>query len=328
MTRKSLGILITYHNERELLSECLASLRASGEPDEIWVYDDASTERPDPWIPAGMTVRVIRGDVIHGPAYGRNRLLEACHCDFVHFQDSDDLFDPAWCLTVREKLDNSNVDAVFTEIATFQHGARATERVLNVKRLQTAPDLLDFCLKGPMLVPAGTYRRSLLQKIGGYRETLWQSEDFDFHVRLALQQPAYEVIDVPLIVQRLRTESRSQNTAQVWQSTIQAVTLLSKEIPGAYRSRLAEVAASAGSELFRHGARSEARAAFAIANRLGPPLFDKQWGLYRCVARTIGPMAAEYVALAYRKILPPALRNSMRNMGDRMGWHAKREGYF
>ncbi len=40
----TLAVLITYHNERALLQDCLESLRSGPETtDEVIVYDDAST---------------------------------------------------------------------------------------------------------------------------------------------------------------------------------------------------------------------------------------------------------------------------------------------
>jgi len=42
----TISVLITYYNERELLTECLRSLAAQTQlPDEILIYDDASTYR-------------------------------------------------------------------------------------------------------------------------------------------------------------------------------------------------------------------------------------------------------------------------------------------
>src|SRR6266853_241252 len=118
-----ISVLITYYNEASLLTECLESLRvADGLPDEILVYDDASAVPPEPYIPGDLRVRVIKGRENHGPAHGRNMLLEASSCQFVHFHDSDDLFAPGWHHEVAARLGADRLDAVFTEAASYQDG--------------------------------------------------------------------------------------------------------------------------------------------------------------------------------------------------------------
>src|SRR5437867_4136279 len=94
---RTLGVLITYYGERDLLRECVESLLVSGEaPDEILVYDDASEWPARDYIPKGASVKVIRGAVNRGPAHGRNVLLRTSRSDYVHFHDADDLFHHDW----------------------------------------------------------------------------------------------------------------------------------------------------------------------------------------------------------------------------------------
>ena len=132
LSRVRIGVGLTYYNEGPLLTECLESLRqAEDRPDEILIYDDASRVPPEPYIPSDMPVRVIKGEVNRGPARGRNALLEACSCDYLHFHDSDDLFAPEWCREVRCLLERNPVDAVLTEGIFFLPTAEwCAERVL------------------------------------------------------------------------------------------------------------------------------------------------------------------------------------------------------
>src|ERR1043165_9541693 len=96
--RPGISVLITYYNERQLLTECLESLEAQTDrPDEILIYDDCSTYPAKDYLLPGLPARVIRGEENHGPSHGRNVLLEAARSECVHFHDSDDLFAPAWC---------------------------------------------------------------------------------------------------------------------------------------------------------------------------------------------------------------------------------------
>lgn len=307
--RPRLAVLITYFGERDLLRDCIQSLTAGPDrPDQIVVHDDASDAPAGDYVPSGVNVEILRAATNGGPARGRNALLRATDAEYVHFHDADDWFEPDWCSRVRQAVDESTADAVFTEVSSVYQGRIFAQRLLGLARLKEDPDLVRFCLGGSVLVPAGTYRRAVVDAVNGYREALWQAEDFDFHVRLAASGITYTVIDDPLVVIRLRAESRSQRQLEVWASAVQAVASLAEELPPRYRSDLAECAARAGSTLFKVGAVSEARRAFQMARRLGEPSFAEQPGAYRWLARTFNPELAKRVAAAYRALIPRTVR--------------------
>jgi glycosyltransferase involved in cell wall biosynthesis len=308
----SIGVLITYYGERDLLRECLESIAGQAcLPNEILIYDNASDAPADDFVPYGLPVRVLRGVENRGPAYGRNQLLQASTSAYVHFHDADDLFSPDWHTRVRDVLESSDVDVVFTEIDVAvqgEHGIQST-CVLALSGLGAGDaDLVQFCIRGVMLVPSGTYRRETVLAIGGYRTSLWQAEDFDFHVRLAASGPRYAIIPDPLVTIRVRPGGRSRDRVQTWSSYVQAIERLCAELPSSYRSDLADAAGRAGSALFKLGARAEASAAFKLAARLGPPRFSTQRPLYRVLASTVGFERTEQLAQAYRSMLPAPMR--------------------
>jgi glycosyltransferase involved in cell wall biosynthesis len=309
---QSPAILITYHNEGELLRRCLASLAHQTRPvAEILIYDDASDVPPGDHVPTGMPVRVIRGERNIGPARGRNVLLAETKAAFVHFHDADDAFAPDWNARVAAEIEGGKIDAVFTEVSSVTEAGVVREGVLELSRLAAGAELVSFCIQGSMLVPAGTYRRSIVTAIGGYRESLWQSEDWDFHIRLAAASPAYHVIPESLVRIHLRARSRSRDVVDVWRSAVQATRLLASELPAVWRPDLAEAAARAGSQLFRAGAGDEARQAFQLARELGNPVHSGEPGVYRTVARHAGQEWAERLGLVYRKWLPERVRGRL-----------------
>jgi glycosyltransferase involved in cell wall biosynthesis len=312
----SVGLLITYYGERELLRECLESVAAQTHvPHEVLIYDDASDAPAEEYVAPGLPVTVLRGNVNRGPAYGRNQLLMASKSAYVHFHDADDLFSPDWHARVRGTLQATGADVVFTEIDAYSDQGIHSQRVLALDQLTADEDLVRFCIRGIMLVPSGTYRREVVLAMGGYRASLWQAEDFDFHVRLAATGPRYAVISDPLVTIRIRAAGRSRDGVQTWGSFVEAVAALSAELPAAYRSDFSDAAARAGSTLFKLGAYAEAKGAFKLAARLGPPRFATQRRLYRLLATTLGFEATEQLARAYRGILPARLRAHLAARG-------------
>jgi glycosyltransferase involved in cell wall biosynthesis len=305
----TLGVLITYHNERELLQECLESLLSQPRrPNEILVYDDRSDYPAEDYVRYDIPVRIICGKVNKGPSYGRNVLLHASQSDYIHFHDADDLFHPDWCQRVRQTIRETQADAIFTEISSFIGKDLSCEKVLGLKQLIDEKDLVRFCIHASMLTPAGTYLREAVLRIGGYRNDLWQSEDYDFHIRLASSGITYSVIEDPLIFIRVRWSGRSHNHFEVWNSALHSISRLANELPTEYLIDLSEAAARIGSMLFQLGALPEARNAFQLARELGPPNFEGRAFVYRILARKMGQERAELVARWYRKKLPTPLR--------------------
>lgn len=312
----TLGVLITYHNERELLRECLESLlNQSEKPDEVLVYDDASDYPAEDYVPAGFPVRIIRGDVNRGPSYGRNVLLHASRSDYMHFHDADDLFHPDWARRIRQAIAETGVDVVFTEVSSLdEEGRLLCERVLGLERLCTDGDLVRFCIQGAMLAPAGTYRREIILAIGGYREELWQTEDYEFHIRLAVSGVQYMNILDPLISIRVRSAGRSQKQEEVWASALEALKIAARELSQKYHQDLSEAAASVGSKLFQLGMHKQAREAFDFAFRLGRPTFSGKPWTYRIIARLVGPYITEQIGQHYRCVIPEQLRRLLHTL--------------
>ncbi len=311
----SLSVLVTYYNEGVLLRECLDSLLDGSDlPDEIIVYDDASPDIPAREVIGNdLPVHIIRGEENVGPSRGRNRLLDTASGDYVHFHDADDLFEPEWYRRIQTALapsDAESPDLVLTEITSKRAGDVVARHVVGFSQLQDDTDLLRFCVQHPILQVCGTYRRSLLNSIGGYRTDLWQAEDYDLHIRLALQNPDYTCIQEPMATIRLRPGGRSRsNRDEVARSIVQIGESLREELPQSYHNQLAEKVAWAGSLLYRHATPSEAKRAFDLAYELGPPNeFQGKHGGYRLLARTAGPLAAEKVSDLYRQLLPEGIR--------------------
>jgi hypothetical protein len=323
-----LAVLITYYNEGKLLHECLDSLLSQKDaPEQIVVYDDASSLRPEAYIPSGFQVRVVHSPLNKGPGYGRNVLLRETDCEYVHFHDADDLFHADWCREVRSAIARGQPDIVLTEITSVRDGSTISEHVLGLDALARDGDLVRFGLRGSLLVPSTTFRRELALEIGGFRprEILAQSEDFDFHIRLAAVARNYAVITQPLIIQRLRSGSHSADMESCWASAVRAIELLADTLPASYRRDAADAAARVGSELYAIRSRSKARAAFRLAHDLGPARFRHRPCGYRLVARLLGPVVAEWVATAYRRIMPERVRRWYRGVATYKRPHVRRD---
>jgi len=294
---KSLAVLITYFNEGPLLTEGLNSILHQKEaPDEIWVYDDSSDYSAINYVPEGARVQIVRGSRDAGPSKGRNTLLKASRSDYVHFHDADDLFLPHWAERVREAIAVSGADVILTEVTASRNGKVLRERFVELERYEDS-DFISLAFSGGVMPCTSTMRRESIMAIGGYRDYLTKSEDYDFHVRLAVSGARMARILDPQIIFRVRDNGlthRDRKDHIGWTHRLEIVRGLSKELPSKYHPQLGHEAMLNGARLFRLGARHEARQAFRLARQLGYPVPESGPWWYMRLAKSVGPMSAEW----------------------------------
>ncbi|MEK7253726.1 MAG: glycosyltransferase [Bacteroidota bacterium] len=299
----TLSVLVTYHNEGPLLTECLQTLRAGDhQPDELLIYDDASSVPPQPFIPPGFScIKIIQGEVNRGPGFGRNVLLQNTTCEYVHFHDADDWFHPHWCAAMRQRL-AQHPDLVVCGIKKVVGGLAVCEDLMEINTLiERAGDVIKMGLGGSILTSSTVFRRELGLQIGGYleREKLRQSEDFHFHLLLASRCKSVALIKSPLIIRQERKTSHSTENSgrEIWRSALKGLNLLENELLPAYQEPLSEAYARVGTKLFYRHCREEARRAFRRAKELGVREFQGRKECFGKIARVFGQEVAEWMSL-------------------------------
>ena len=298
----TLGILITYYNEKELLGECLRSiLEEKNPPHEVLIYDDASTFPALDFVPKMFAhrVKVIRGEKNVGPAVGRNRLLRESQSDYIKFHDCDDVFYPGWSERVLPSLNKEAPDVILFEVDSYTDGNLVQRKVIGLKDIQGKMDPVRFAIHRAIVTSSAFYRKEFVLKAGAYREDLWQSEDHEFHIRVLNQKPKLKILHESLLELHVRKESRSQKLLEVWQCRLQGLKIAFSYLATQYRGDLCDASAEVGSKLFQLGDRKSARAAFDWAKTLGSPHFPKRPWLHRLLAK-YDPFFAEKVASVYR----------------------------
>lgn len=318
--KPSIGVLITYYNEGELLTACLNSLLGGSElPDEILIYDDGSTLPPDAFIPPGAPVRVVRGAENHGLGFSRNRLLGESRADYVHCHDSDDLFYPTWCARVRAAIVQTSAQVVLTEMTVTDADQRPIADTVGLRGLRRNSDLTRFAILNCLNSERSTFLREIALGMGGFRtrEVLERGEDCDFHIRLAHAAASFTVIHEPLYYYWLRPNSLSRGDdltrASGLISGIRSCELLGEELPARYRDILAESAMRRAVKLYSLGFTDDGRKGRAVARRLA---VARHLSLMRTA---VGVLGFETSAAILRRFgaLPAALRYAVRAMRPR-----------
>lgn len=215
------SIVIPTRNRRELLAQTLASVRAQTcERWEAIVVDDGSTDhtaalvqsesKADPRIRLCQQMSCDRGAVLfpreNGPLpHGRgsfstgsganlcrNLGAAAARGEYIIFLDSDDLLMPT-CLADRLAIIRGRPDldaAVFSSVI-FRNRPGDTPLLYNEP---TGEDPLTRFLRldVPWQTAGPIWRRSALQKIGRWDESLPSWQDWEFHIRALARGVRFE----------------------------------------------------------------------------------------------------------------------------------------
>jgi glycosyltransferase involved in cell wall biosynthesis len=180
----STTVVIPCFNGEKYLAEALDSVaRQTSRVRNVIVVDDGSArpvQLPPQWL--GIPTTVIRTEN-RGVAAARNTGIAQADGEFVAFLDSDDLWAPQKIERQEEAL-RSRPDAVacYTECRTepgfYGFGPYPPSDV-------SRPDLLMMLWYQAFFPPSAVMvRRSVLERIGGFREGMLNGEDVELWFRL------------------------------------------------------------------------------------------------------------------------------------------------
>jgi glycosyltransferase involved in cell wall biosynthesis len=190
----AISVIVGAYNHEAFVEGCLESVRAQTFRDfELIVFDDCSSdktpERVREWAArTGTPLTFIVNEQNLGLCASRNRALSVARGTYVSTLAADDIYEP-------DKLERQhrcfescppNIAVVYSDITDVDVDGNAV--VIARKPLPPAPpegDVFDALLRWTFIrAPAVMMRRSALDEVGGYDETL-AAEDEDMWLRLA-----------------------------------------------------------------------------------------------------------------------------------------------
>jgi len=189
-------VLPLYNSSKELASALSELDRQSYHDREIVLVDDGSSDGT--WE-AATALSSGRGDVLlvrtahRGPAHARNEGLSVSHGEIVFFSESDCVYDPAYLQRAVDALDSEPEAAAvcLTGAPLITRPTLATSCIDIENKVQHR--LLERGNIEPFY--AWVFRRSVLLKLGGFDDRLFQGEDRDLFARL--KSASYPVAWVP-----------------------------------------------------------------------------------------------------------------------------------
>jgi len=207
------SVVVPVFEAAETVAESIASALAQEPPPlEVIVADDGSgDELGRALAPFGDRVTVVRRPH-RGVAAARNAGLNAASGDFVLFWDADDvLLDGKLAALGRLGQERPDLDLLCTDLYFEREGRRAGRfgEVNSFPLRGQRETILERCF---VVQPA--FRRSRLQEVGGFDETLSTGEDWDCVLRLILDGSSAGLWDEPLGVYRINSGSLTHSRPQ------------------------------------------------------------------------------------------------------------------
>jgi glycosyltransferase involved in cell wall biosynthesis len=272
---KTLALLIPAYNAANFLPRVLRTASAQTRPfDEIWVYDDCSTDDTAK-VASQLGAKVVRGDVNRGCSHGKNTLASLTKCDWMHFHDADDELLPGFVARAHQWMEKDANDVVVFGCAQRSEATGQYESSAIHDAQSLSADPVGYTIRTKINANCGLYRRSAFLAAGGFDtdpEVLY-NEDVAMHCSLARAGLRFTA-DPEVMMIYWRREGSMSNANQVKCSQAQ-YKVLSKsnafDRVHKYRAEIAErlwdVATASASFLDWETADASGRLAFQLDGR-------------------------------------------------------------
>lgn len=196
MDKPTVSVIIPAYNAEKYIAEAIESVLAQTYPEvECIVVDDGSTDRTGEIVRSyGSRVQYISQDNAERSTARNNGILHA-KGDYISFLDADDYQAPE---KIRDQVDLLEVhpeyDAVYSKVMYFRdNGSRS---FYSIRRISPIGDIVkELILSNFITIHSPLFRKSAVNRIGGFDPAISRYEDWDFLLRLAFTGSRFAFID-------------------------------------------------------------------------------------------------------------------------------------
>jgi glycosyltransferase involved in cell wall biosynthesis len=312
----TLALLVPAYNASAFLPRLLESAARQTKPfDEIWVYDDCSTDDTAD-VARRFGAQVVRGEVNRGCSHGKNVLAQTTSAEWIHFHDADDELYPNFVSLARRWMDSDQFDVV---LFPYEERDGETGRHTAYRRFDpddVARDSRSYAIRVQINPFCGLYRRASFRHAGGYDEDplVLYNEDVAMHIGLAFNGLSFAAdTEVSIINHRYQNSMSAANRLKCLRAQYN-VMRKTAERSGARQysveisNNLWDIAAGLASQLDWGTADDASELAVRLAglSKLPPGR------LFRSLCR-ISPRGALRLREACIRLFKPKLRNNFPN---------------
>ncbi|MDA2932745.1 glycosyltransferase [Acidobacteria bacterium AH-259-D05] len=253
------SIIISTYNSRRWLGEAVDSALAQTYPNcEVLVVDNGSTDGTGPWVTEryGTRVKYLRKE--HGVlASGRNFGLRHAKGTYVQFLDADDLILPKKVAIHATYLDeHREVDIVYGHCLCFPDDEpKEPYDWPRQSRYQSGQIFSSMLYDGGyilMHMPLG--RRTRLNEVGGFDESVKFCSEWDYWLRVAYAGATFYYLESPaMALYRVRRGSLSQSNVDYALSALSVLAKVTTYVQDPREQRGLRLHRAQGHCRFRYG---------------------------------------------------------------------------
>lgn len=196
----AVSVIIPTYDRAVKIGRAISSVLQQSFPDyELLIVDDGSTDHTrSVLIQFGPRIRLLFHDENKGVSAARNTGIFASDAPLIAFLDSDDHWLPEKLSTqVRYFQEHPEAVVCQTEELWVRNGRRVNPMK---KHLKPSGDIFEASLKLCLVSPSAVMlRRSLLNEVGLFDESLPACEDYDLWLRISCLHPVH-LIREPLLI--------------------------------------------------------------------------------------------------------------------------------
>lgn len=219
MPKPFISIIIPTYNRAHLICETLDSIKKQTYAYwECIIVDDGSTDDTEALI-GNYTKKDNRfyfykrpENRRKGPGACRNYGFEMSKGDFIHFMDSDDLYYP-YSLEIYTREFRCSCDAVVAKVETTDFKTGEIHKVNSLEYDNLIEDFfvgsIIFYVSGPM------WKKTFLQSKILFDEEIRRQDDWDFNIRMLLEKPQINFLDIALINYRKHNDSLNSEVSKL-----------------------------------------------------------------------------------------------------------------
>tara|TARA_B110000090_G_scaffold209549_1_gene266507 strand:- start:904 stop:1761 length:858 start_codon:yes stop_codon:yes gene_type:complete len=193
-----ISAIIPSYNRLESLKRAINSvLNQDCAVDELIVVDDGSTDNTATYIQQNLPQIKLIQQTNQGVSAARNAGIKRASCDWIALLDSDDSWHYNKISTIKEHhVKQPNIELIHSDEIWIRNHVRVN--AMN-KHQKTGGHVFLRCLPLCVISPSAVVlKRSLIESVGYFDESLPACEDYDLWLKICCHHSVH-YIDLPLI---------------------------------------------------------------------------------------------------------------------------------
>lgn len=212
----SISLLVPCYNAENYILPFLKNLSLLNQKfAEVLFYDDCSTDNTVSLL-LQNNQKIIKGISNKGPGFARNKLSENATCQYIHFHDIDDEFNPNFLDLINCKIKEEDFDVIIGYADWIDENTRKSIILWKYNIDQINHDKLSYFLTHPLGIINTVYKKDIFNKSGGFNEEIKCWEDTDLHVKMAALNANFGVINKVIAFSIRHNSGISKNQSKCW----------------------------------------------------------------------------------------------------------------